>query len=211
MTAFITHCWKNARIDLSGLLAAALLLLCGPGLVWAQAPAAEISRLRFDRTEDALLLSANIKFELPAAVEDALLKGVAMVFVAETSIYRKRWYWINKRVAGAERHMRLSYQALTRRWRLNIASGVIANAGSGVTLNQNFDSLEDALASMRRLSRWKVADIAEFDFEQSHIVSFSFGLDISQLPRPFQIGTLGQSEWNIAATVRQPLILEANP
>jgi hypothetical protein len=40
-------------------------------------------------------------------------------------------------------------------------------------------------------------------------VEFRFHLDLSQLPRPFQIGTLGQADWNISASYSQPLILES--
>ena len=208
MTAFITHCLRNARLDLIGLLALACLLSGWPAPARAQAPATEISVLHVERAGDALLLSASIKFELSAAVEEALLKGVAMIFVAEAEVFRERWYWTNKNVVSAERHMRLAYQPLTRRWRLNVASGLITNTGLGVALNQNFDSLADALAAVQRLSRWKIADVTELDLAQRHLVEFRFRLDMSQLPRPFQIGTLGQAEWNISVSASQPLILE---
>jgi len=165
--------------------------------------------LRFERAGEAVLLSAAVKFELPVVVEEALLKGIPMIFVAEADVFRERWYWTNKRVAGAERHMRLAYQPLTRRWRLNVASGLITNAGLGVALNQNFEALSEALAALQRLSRWKIADVSELDLEQRHFVAFRFRLDMSQLPRPFQIGTLGQTEWNISVSSSQPLILES--
>ncbi|WP_370654708.1 DUF4390 domain-containing protein [Rhodoferax sp.] len=170
-----------------------------------------MSPLRFERAGEAVLLSAAVKFELPVVVEEALLKGIPMIFVAEADVFRERWYWTNKRVAGAERHMRLAYQPLTRRWRLNVASGLITNAGLGVALNQNFEALSEALAALQRLSRWKIADVSELDLEQRHFVAFRFRLDMSQLPRPFQIGTLGQTEWNISVSSSQPLILESGP
>ena len=208
MTAFITHCLRNARLDLIGLLALACLVGGWSVPARAQSPATEITVLRVERAGDALLLSASVKFELSAAVEEALLKGVAMIFVAEAVVFRERWYWTNKTVASAERHMRLAYQPLTRRWRLNAASGLITNAGLGVALNQNFESLTDALAAVQRLSRWKIADVTELDLTQRHQVEFRFRLDMSQLPRPFQIGTLGQADWNISVTTSQPLTLE---
>ena len=155
------------------------------------------------------MLTANVKFELSAAVQDALLKGVPMVFVAEADTFRERWYWTNKRVLSAERHMRLAYQPLTRRWRLNVASGLITQAGLALALNQNFDSLTDALAALQRLSRWKIGDISDQDLEQRHYVEFRFRLDMSQLPRPFQIGTLGQTDWNISASSSQTLTLDS--
>ena len=132
-----------------------------------------------------------------------------MIFVAEANVFRERWYWTNKKVASAERHMRLAYQPLTRRWRVNVASGMITNAGLGFALNQSFDTLLDALAAVQRLSRWKVADVPEIDMEQRHLIEFRYRLDVSQLPRPFQIGTLGQTDWTIDVVVRQPLVVES--
>jgi hypothetical protein len=210
MTAFITHCWKNARLDLLGLLACACLVWGYGGSARAESPAVAVSQLQFERAGEAILLSATVNFDLPAAVEDALLKGVAMFFVAEADVLRERWYWTNKKVASAERHMRLAYQPLTRRWRLNVASGMMTHAGMALALSQNFESLSDALAAVQRLSRWKIADTSELDLEQNHLVEFRFSLDTSQLPRPFQIGTLGQSDWNISASARQPLLLESS-
>ena len=209
MMAFITHYWKNARFNLIVLLLGACLVGACPGSARAQSSAAEISLLKFERDGDAVLLTANIKFDLSSAVEQALLKGVAMIFVAQADVLRERWYWTNQKVSHVERHMRLAYQPLTRRWRLNVTSGQTTAAGLGLALNQNFDSLPDALAAVQRLSRWRIADVAELDLEQRHFVDFRFRLDISQLPRPFQIGTLGQSEWDISATSRQLLLLES--
>ena len=179
MTAFITHCWKNAGLDLIGLLACACLVAGQPGIARAQSPATEISLLQVERAGDSVLLSAAVKFDLSPAVEEALLKGVAMIFVAEADVFRERWYWTNKKVLSAERHMRLAYQPLTRRWRLNVASSTITNAALGVALNQNFDALSDALAAVQRLSRWKIAEVSELDLDQRHRLEFRFRLDMS--------------------------------
>ena len=208
MMAFITHCLKNARLDLIGLLACACLTLGSVTEVHADAPATDISLIKFERAGDSVLLSATVKFELPAVVEEALLKGVALIFVAEADVLRERWYWMNKKVVSVERHMRLAYQPLTRRWRLNVASGLITSAGLGMALNQNFDALPDALAAVQRLSRWKIAETSELDVDQHNFVDFRFRLDMSQLPRPLQIGTLGQTDWDISASTRRPLVLE---
>ncbi|MEO8121601.1 MAG: DUF4390 domain-containing protein [Rhodoferax sp.] len=209
MTAFITHCLRNARLDLIGLFACACLAWGYPGAARAEAPTTDVSLFQLERAGDAVLLSATVGFELPAAVEEALLKGVAMIFVAEADVFRERWYWSNKKVTSAERHMRLAYQPLTRRWRLNVASGRITNAGLGVALNQNFETLSDALAAVQRLARWKIADVSDIDVEQRYLVEFRFRLDVSQLPRPLQIGSLGQTDWDISVATIRPLILES--
>lgn len=179
-----------------------------PQLARAQSPVTEISLFKVERVDEAVLLTATIKFELPTAIEEALQKGIPMIFLAQAEVLRERWYWTNKKVASAERHMRLAYQPLTRRWRLNVGSGVINSSSLGLALNQYFESLPDALGAVQRLSRWKIADVADLDLEQNHLVEFRFRLDLAQLPRPFQIGTLGQSEWNISVSSSQALVLE---
>ena len=208
MMAFITHCLKNARLDLLGLFACACLVCGFPGIAKADVTSAEISALKFERMGDAIFLNASVKFDLPVVVQDALLKGVAIIFVAETTIVRERWYWLNKRVVNTERHMRLAFQPLTRRWRLNVASGLISNVGLGMALNQNFETLPDALAAVQRLSHWSIADVSEIDLDQHYLVEFRFRLDASQLPRPLQIGTLGQTDWDIAVATTRPLVIE---
>jgi hypothetical protein len=99
--------------------------------------------------------------------------------------------------------MRLAYHPLTRRWRLNVGSGDMTEDTQRLALSQNFDALDDVMAAVRRISRWKIADSAEIDPASQHVVNFSFTLDTSQLPRPLQIGTLGQSDWVIEVTASQ--------
>ena len=188
---------------LCGLVAAVLVVLPAG----AQAPAEpEVAHLRLERTEEGVLLSASVRFDLPPAVEDALLKGIPMFFVADASLLRDRWYWYDKHVAGASRHMRLSYQPLTRRWRLQVSSAPIGNAG--LALGQSFDTQEEALGAVRNVSRWKIADLSDLEPDAKYSVDFRFRLDVSQLPRPFQIGAVGQSDWSIIASRTQRLALE---
>jgi hypothetical protein len=184
-----------------------LVLLCsGAGAAWAQVNPAEVTQLSVERTDEGVWLSASVRFELPTVVEDALAKGIPMFFLAEAAIYRDRWYWYDKRVAFATRHMRLSYQPLTRRWRLQVSPSPIGN--SGLVLGQMFDSREEALAAIQRISRWRIADADAVDPDATHNIDFRFRLDVSQLPRPFQIGAVGQADWIILAVRNQRLVLE---
>jgi hypothetical protein len=86
-----------------------------------------------------------------------------------------------------------------------MASGEISESALGLSLNQNFESLQDALITVRRISHWKIADVADLEHGARHFVEFRFRLDLAQLPRPLQIGTLGQSDWSISVTANQPL------
>lgn len=208
MMVFITHSLKKTALELLRCLLCLGLMLGPMTLVRAQVVAPEVSQFRVERLDEGLYLSASLHFELPDAVEDALLKGVAMFFVAEVTVSQDRWYWLRKKVMSVERHTRLMYQPLTRRWRLSAASGMITNAGLSMALNQTFDSLPEALAAMQRISRWKFADLSSLDQEPRYVVEFSFRLDASQLPRPLQIGVLGQSDWALALSASQPLTWE---
>ncbi|MDO9401022.1 MAG: DUF4390 domain-containing protein [Polaromonas sp.] len=185
------------------------LCLCAALACAGQAAlATEVSQLKMERSEEAVYLSATVKFDLPPVVEDVLLKGIPMFFVAEADIYRDRWYWYDKRVTTATRTMRLAFQPLTRRWRLNVLSGAISVTGLRASLSQSYDSLPEAMASVQRISRWRIADAAEIEPDARHKVQFRFRLDLSQLPRPFQIGVAGQKDWAIAVEEYRQLAVE---
>ena len=204
---FFTRYSRSALFERTVRWCLGCLLLLVASAAYAQ-NLTEISQFKVERADDDILLSAQMQFDVPAAVEDALVKGIPMVFVAEADVLRERWYWYDKKVVTAQRHMRLAYQPLTRRWRLNINVGTGAVAPVGLALNQSLDTLAQAMAVIKRISRWKIADLADLDPTVKYKVEFRYRLDLGQLPRPFQIGALGQSEWDIAAASATPLSLE---
>lgn len=191
-------------------------LLCGmlsPVAYAADTATADVSALRVERADDGLYLSATLSFELPAAVEEALLKGIPMTFVNEADVYRDRWYWYDKRIATATRSVRVAYQPLTRRWRISVASGTVSSPVTGIALTQHFDNLSDVMGVLRRISRWKIADLTDIDADSRHNIDYRFKLDLLQLPRPLQIGVVGQNEWSISAqrNVRPETRVELRP
>jgi hypothetical protein len=169
-------------------------------------PAVALMQLEDD--DDGVYLSAQVEFELSQAVEDVLEKGIPIYFVAEAEVYRERWYWTDRKVAQAARYMRLAYQPLSRRWRLNVSPVPITNAGFGVTLGQNFDTLADALDGVRRVARMRLGEPSALGEAEAYPVKFRFRLDTSQLPRPFQIAGFGQSDWDISVEKSARLPLE---
>jgi hypothetical protein len=209
MTAFSTHFSKNNPIKRMVRIWLAAMFLTLSHLALAQT-SAELSQIRTERVEDEVLVSAQVSFELPTAVEEALLKGIPMHFVAQAEITKERWYWYDKKVAYAERYMRIAYQPLTRRWRLNVTAGADRSGSTGLALNQSFDTLPQALSVIKRIFRWKIAEPNDLDGGGKHKLELRFRLDLSQLPRPFQIGAIGQSDWDVGASVAIPLVLETN-
>ncbi len=201
MMGFITHCWKNAKLEIWRLtyqVFAAWLLLAST--VFAQNSLAELTELRAERRDGAIFLTAQLKLELGAAVEDALIKGLAVHFVAEAEFMRDRWYWYDRKVGAATRYYRLAFQPLTRRWRLNVSNEPISGTGLAGSISQNFDTLQEALNVVRRQSGWKVADMSDAEVESRQYIIYRFKLDTTQLPRPFQIAAGNQVEWTLGVS-----------
>jgi hypothetical protein len=215
-TDFSTPCCKNAPV--SWLLAVALALCCllgmGAAPAWASARV-ELTELRVEPDDDGLYLSAGVRFELPAVVEDALHKGIAVHFVADAEIVRERWYWTDRQIASVQRYMRVAWQPLTRRWRLNTSSEPIVSTGMGVTLTQYYDTLAEVMAAVRRIARWRIAAVDQLAHGSRQSLRFRFRLDDSQLPRTFQTGTFSgtfsDSDWALSIERRVDLTQEAAP
>lgn len=222
----------------AGWLAVVLLLWMGgawPATAHAQ-QGTEVLDLQLQRTDTGLFLSTVLPFELPVLAEDALHKGIPLFFVMEAKVLRERWYWYPETIAETIRYMRLNYQPLTRRWRLAVSSAPINNSGLGVALGQNYDGLAEALAAMQRISYWKIANNINNTTNTTHTptvlepnlplpspsplsllpsspyaVHLRFYLDMSQLPRPLQIGAMGRSGWSLSITYSQRLASEHIP
>ena len=207
--AFITLCCTSLRREIGrGFL---LLLLCwgGVGPSFAQtssgSSSVELAELRLERLDKTVVLNSALRLELGGSLEEALLKGVAIHFVAQAEVFRDRWYWSDQRVASVTRYYRLMYQPLTRRWRLSLSREPMSSASLGNSLSQNFDSLTEALALVRRVYGWPVVDASELSRSGRYYLRYQFKLDVNQLPRPFQISTETQSDWNLGVSRDVPL------
>lgn len=138
------------------------------------------------RGEDGLTLSFATRFDLPASVEDALLKGVPLYFVADATLMRDRWYWRDQLISRVSRTWRVIYQPLTRTYRVSFGG-----------LNQSYQSAAEAVSAVRRVAGWKLAEPGQVDAGDGYYVEFSYKLDTTLLPRPMQIGIDGQPDWSL--------------
>ena len=172
--------WLSAWL-LAGFLALTLAL---PTRADASVP--ELTHFDIARSDEGWALDFAVQFELPRGVEEALLKGVPLHFVADAALFRERWYWRDREINRVTRTWRLAYQPLTRAYRVSFGG-----------LNQSFESLTDAVAAVRRISRWKLAEPGQIDDGASYYVEFSYKLDTTLLPRPMQIGIGDQPEWTL--------------
>lgn len=141
---------------------------------------------------DALLLNATFEFEMPQALEEAVQKGIALYFNIEFELFRKRWYWLDRRVAESTLTYRLSYSPLTRQYRL----------GRG-GLSQSFESLEEALSLLKSVRNWRVAEKGTVQPREEYDAQVRMRLDVNQLPKPFQVNAITSREWTLASDWRQ--------
>ncbi|MEX8192185.1 DUF4390 domain-containing protein [Comamonas guangdongensis] len=169
----------------------------------------DISSMQVTRTDEGVFLSANLQFDLPVQVEDALRQGIPLYFTAEALVQRERWYWSDQHLGTATRYYRLTHQPLTRRWRLHISNTAFTSSGTGLALGQTYEQLEDAMAAIQRISRWKILEPAQLSSTSGVSVQLRFRVDLSALPRPLQMGVLGRSVWNLQLSRTQ--VMEAAP
>ena len=160
--------------------------------IGVMAAALESARDSQNMGGDALLLNSTFEFELPQALEEAVQKGIALYFNIEFELFRKRWYWFDRRVASSTLTYRLSYSPLTRQYRL-------ARGG----LSQSFESLDEALALLKSVRNWKVAEKSVLSPRDEYTAQVRMRLDVTQLPKPFQVNAITSREWTLTSDWRE--------
>ena len=170
-----------------------LLALCvfWYGTVFAATGAIHVKSAEIAQSGGDYYLEANFEVELTHTLEDALNKGLPLHFIVEFELIRPRWYTLylwNKSVLEFAQDYRLSYNALTRQYRLSLGA-----------LHQNFDTLNEALALMGHLRPRFLADADTLDEGKVYEAAIRMQLDVSQLPKPFQINALASRDWNLAS------------
>ena len=165
-----------------------LLLVFLPFLAWTAE--IEVSNPQLLAVDDGLAVSADFRFELNPRLEEAVTKGVVLYFVTEFEINRPRWYWLDEKLVSRSQTWSLSYHALTRQYRLSTGG-----------LHQGFPTLSGALAVLSRLRNWLVVERNDKVLRPGEHVpaALRLRLDLSQLPRPFQITALGNRDWNLSS------------
>lgn len=184
MMDFFTLFWR--RSDRTALLLA-FALAAFPALA-AQPHGIEVSRATVLTADDNYLLEADIDVVLSAPLEDALHKGIPLYFLLEFELVRSRWYWFNDKAVVLQRQFRLSYNALTRQYRVGVGA-----------FYQNFPTLKEALQFMSKVRRREDLEPGTLNKGAVYSAALRLRLDTSQLPRPFNLNTLGSREWNLGS------------
>ncbi len=187
MMAFTTPCWKRHLEHRIDLIARALMMLLFASLTsLANANDARIKYAEIVPLGGSYVINADIEVTLNPRVTEAIERGIPVQFVVEASIKTPRWYWFDKSAAQQSLTYRLSYHLLTRSYRLDTGG-----------LHQSFDTLDAAIATMKRIRGWPVAPIDQLTTGTSYNVALRFYLDTEQLPRPFLVSDMGSGDWSI--------------
>ena len=171
--------YLKSLLDL-GLVLVALMFAAA-----ASADGIEVRDARLEPHEDGWVAAAEFDLELNPRLEEAINKGVPLYFNYEFELARPRWYWFDERPVQLIQSYKLSYHALTRQYRLS--------AGS---LYQSFTTLDEALRLLSRPRQFAV-DRARVRAGDHYIASVRMRLDVTQLPKPFQIFPLTNRDWTL--------------
>jgi hypothetical protein len=165
---------------------AAVCWLAGPAPASADTIPVLAAELRIEEGE--VLLNAEFGFSLNPTLEDALEKGIPLYFDVDFELTRGRWYWLDEKVAQTALVYRVSYNALTRQYR--VASGL---------LSQTFNSLEEVERFIGRITSRRVAAADALTKDAKYDAAVRLRLDVNQLPKPFQVNALASREWTLAS------------
>jgi hypothetical protein len=141
--------------------------------------------------DNGFTLVATYDIGLTPTLEEALVRGLTLTFVTEFELVHPRWWTLNlwnSDIADFRARQRLSYNALTRQYRLSFGS-----------LHQNFDTLAEALSVLGRVRRTVALEPGEVETGVVYEAALRLRLDTSRLPKPLQIDALASRDWNLTS------------
>ncbi|MGV8712512.1 MAG: DUF4390 domain-containing protein [Nitrosomonas sp.] len=162
-----------------------VLLLFG---TMAQAEGIQIKSFSLSAVDHHYEMSVNSEIVLNATLEQALEKGIVLYFVTKFSLVDSRWYWLNDEVVRGKLKIGLRYYALTRQYHLNFPE-----------LSQSFNTLNEALQALGQLRKYSLTVKSDLKQDIEYIASLRIWLDLTRMPKPFQVEALGSSEWNLSS------------
>ncbi|WP_293006384.1 DUF4390 domain-containing protein [Nitrosomonas sp.] len=193
MTAsFIPYCKKTDRymgrvkLPYASLVFLWLILLLPAAT--AQAEGIRIKNVNLAAAGEGYKISVDSEIALNPTLEQALEKGIVLYFVFKFSLVDVRWYWLDDEVVRGKYRVGLRYYALTRQYHLNHAS-----------FSQSFNTLTEALQVMGRLHDFTLTVKSELNQNTDYIASLRIWLDLTRMPKPFQVEAFGSSRWNLSS------------
>ncbi|MBS0423377.1 MAG: DUF4390 domain-containing protein [Proteobacteria bacterium] len=174
---------KPAYLNLIALL---LILLLPISMVRAEG--IQIKSVSLAAAEKGYEISMDSEIMLNETLEQALEKGIVLYFVAKFSLFDARWYKLNEEVARSKFVVGLRYYALTRQYHLNHP-----------VFSQSYSSLNEALQALGRIRDLPLTVRSEMKPDADYVASVRVWLDLTRMPKPFQVETIGSSQWDLSS------------
>lgn len=149
-----------------------------------------IEQAKLVQCDDGYCLSGKFNFDLHSSLREAISHGMPLYFTTEVEIKRPRWYWFDEQAVSIKQTTRISHNVLTRQYRVSVI---------GSLLRKNFHTLKDALKFVRHPLRWTVAERGQLEVGKKYTVGVRVMLDVSRLPKPFQVHALNSSKWRLSS------------
>jgi hypothetical protein len=159
------------------LLVAAMLAAALPEP--ARADEIEVRDVALRSADEGMMLDADFSFDLTPRLADVVANGVPLYFRVDFELTRRRWYWFDETAAARQLHLRLSYHALSRQYRVSTGP-----------LQQSFPTLEEALNVLKRVRNWLVVERTVRFAAADYDAAVRMRLDTALLPKPFQLSAL---------------------
>ena len=164
-----------------------LLILWLPATV-AQAEGIQIKSVSMAAVAQGYEISIDSEIALNATLEQVLEKGIVLYFVTKFSLVDSRWYWLYDEVARGKLRVGLRYYALTRQYHLNHPS-----------FSQSFNTLAEALQALGQLRDYPLIVKSDLKNDVDYIASLRIWLDLTRMPKPFQVEALGSRKWDLSS------------
>lgn len=181
-------CWSRMLQALLG-----LVLLGSLVLAFAQQDSVtKVTAVKLEPTrppaEAGWSLAAEFNIQLGHKLREAVDRGLPLQFAVDFELTRPRWYWVDEQVVNTTYPYNLSYNALTRTYRLITPSSTY-----------NAPTLEDVMQHMVKIKDWSVIPRDRIAFGEPYVAHVRFRLLLTELPKPFQISALVNSEWDLSS------------
>ncbi|WP_292966773.1 DUF4390 domain-containing protein [Nitrosomonas sp.] len=162
-------------------------------LLPSPAPAADkghitIESFQIRKSNENFQIDVEADIALSETMKQALKKGVDLYFVTRLLVVKPRWYWLNEEIARSKARIGLSYQALTRQYRL-------VQGGQ----SQNFPTLKAALQALGHQPGLQIRENEPLLPDTTYTAILQVWLDISRLPKPFQLEWLDTEDWTLSS------------
>lgn len=144
--------------------------------------------------DERVYLSTDISVQLSGLARSALESGVALEFDIEIEVWRQLSFWPDEVVRRYQISHRLSYQELTRSYRLErLESGERAS----------FSNLQDALHALASLRDLVLLPESALKRGRKHYGSMAVSLDIDALPSPLRTQAYFSRAWELQGGEQQ--------